>query len=59
MQGVVDMHDAGWAHLDIKPDNVCMELKPSTPGGHCHVIDYGSALKPGTGVFESSTTLGR
>lgn len=23
LQGVVDMHDAGWAHLDIKPDN-CM-----------------------------------
>lgn len=50
LQGVVDMHDAGWAHLDLKPDNVCMELRPGTPGSHSYVIDYGSALRIGTGV---------
>ena len=50
LQGVVDMHNAGWAHLDIKPDNVCMELKPGTPCAQSYVIDYGSALKIGTGM---------
>lgn len=51
LQGVVDMHAAGWAHLDLKPDNVCMELRPGTPGSHSYVIDYGSALQLGTGVL--------
>lgn len=50
LQGVADMHNAGWAHLDIKPANICMELKPGTSGGHSYVIDYGSALKIGSGM---------
>lgn len=51
------MHDAGWAHLDVKPDNLCMELRPGTASSHCYLIDYGSALQLGTGVLINAVLL--
>ena len=49
VQGVVDMHAAGWAHMDIKPDNTCMELKGESAELHGYLIDYGSCIKQATG----------
>lgn len=55
LQGVKDLHDAGWAHLDIKPDNLCMVMHPSTAQVHSYVIDYGSCHLQGAGKQQSST----
>ena len=49
MQGVVHMHAANMAHLDLKPDNICMEMKDGQT--HTCVVDYGSCLQQDTGEF--------
>lgn len=47
LQGVADMHDAGWARLDIKPDNLCMAMQPSTYDVQLYIMDYGSCQLQG------------
>lgn len=52
LQGVIDMHEAGWAHMDIKPDNTILGRQPGADKLHAYVIDYGSCLQPGTGIYQ-------
>jgi hypothetical protein len=47
-QGIVNLHKFGWAHLDLKPDNLCMEMKNGLP--HPCVVDYGAAFEQGSGM---------
>ena len=47
-QGIVNLHKFGWAHLDLKPDNLCMEMKNGLP--HPYVVDYGAAFEQGSGM---------
>jgi serine/threonine protein kinase len=42
-QGLKAMHQMGWAHCDIKPNNILRNDK-----GHVKVIDFGQACKIGT-----------
>ena len=42
-QGLKYMHQMGWAHCDIKPNNILRNDK-----GHVKVIDFGQACKIGT-----------
>ena len=51
------MHDAGWAHLDIKPDNICMVQQPNAAHVHSCVIDYGSCQQQGAGILCSLTAV--
>lgn len=48
MQGVAHLHAANIAHMDLKPENICMEMK----GGQTStwVVDYGSAMQQDTGA---------
>ena len=50
MQGTVALHEAGWAHLDIKPDNVCVALDADSHLPHCYLVDYGSCHQHATGI---------
>ena len=45
LQGIAAIHDAGWAHMDIKPDNLCAEVIAGQL--HPYVVDFGSSLKQG------------
>ena len=47
MQGVAAIHDAGWAHMDIKPDNLCAEIIAGQL--HPYVVDFGSSLELAAG----------
>src|SRR3954464_667054 len=42
-QGLKAMHQMGWAHCDIKPNNILRNDK-----GHVKVIDFGQSCKIGT-----------
>jgi serine/threonine-protein kinase len=42
-QGLKSMHQMGWAHCDIKPNNILRNDK-----GHVKVIDFGQSCKIGT-----------
>ena len=44
LQPIAEIHAAGWAHVDLKPDNICFE---TGPGGIIipYVIDFGSAVE--------------
>ena len=42
----MEMHAAGWAHLDLKPDNACLEVTDGRLLGK--LIDFGSAYPLGT-----------
>ena len=44
-QGIVNMHAAGWAHMDLKPDNLCFEMKHGQ--AHPYIIDYRSCIEEG------------
>ena len=50
LQAVVEMHEVGWAHLDIKPSNLILERLPGTASLHPYLIDYGSCLQLGSGT---------
>lgn len=52
VQGTAAVHDAGWAHMDLKPDNTCMEIEDGLP--HSYLVDFGSSLMQGTCRFTSS-----
>ena len=41
------MHAAKWAHMDLKPDNLCMEMRDGLT--HTSVVDCGSSWKLGSG----------
>lgn len=49
--GLADMHDAGWAHLDIKPSNIVSSRCGTEPGGdtytHYYLVDFGSSVRLG------------
>lgn len=36
------MHDADWAHLDLKPANLCMEI--SNGQTQTFLVDFGSSM---------------
>ncbi|KAL0045396.1 hypothetical protein WJX82_005556 [Trebouxia sp. C0006] len=42
VQGIADMHDADWAHLDLKPANLCMEI--SNGQTQTFLVDFGSSM---------------
>jgi serine/threonine protein kinase len=50
--GMADMHDAGWAHLDIKPANIVISRHVGEEGvgafSHHSLIDFGSSVRLGT-----------
>ncbi len=46
VQGTAAVHDAGWAHMDLKPDNLCMEIQDGLP--HPYLVDFGSSLMQDT-----------
>ncbi|KAL0021754.1 hypothetical protein WJX79_003949 [Trebouxia sp. C0005] len=46
VKGTAAVHDAGWAHMDLKPDNTCMEIEDGLP--HSYLVDFGSSLMQGT-----------
>ena len=37
------MHDADWAHLDLKPANLCMEI--SNGQTQTFMVDFGSSMQ--------------
>ena len=37
------MHDADWAHLDLKPANLCMEI--SNDQTQTFMVDFGSSMQ--------------
>lgn len=41
LQGVVNTHAAGWSHLDLKPENICVEW-PEDGGPTAFLVDFGS-----------------
>ncbi len=41
--GLKAMHDAGWVHADIKPNNILV-----TDGGAVKIIDFGQSCRTGT-----------
>ena len=57
LQGVVDMHDAGWAHLDLQPDSIGMAMQPDTALVHSYIMEYGFCQLQGAGKRHSSATL--
>ena len=42
LQTIAEMHAAGWAHVDLTPDNICVEAEPGRKPVP-YVIDFGSA----------------
>jgi len=52
VQGTAAVHDAGWAHMDLKPDNLCMEIQDGLP--HPYLVDFGSSLMQDTSRFTIS-----
>ena len=44
-QGLSHMHEKGWLHLDVKPDNLLI-----APTGEVRVIDFSLAEKPAGGL---------
>ena len=57
LQGVVDLHDAGWAHLDLDPDHLCMVRQPDTAEVHSYIVGYGSCQLQGAGKQQVSAAL--
>ena len=53
LQGVMEMHAAGWAHLDLKPDNACLEIADGRLLGK--LIDFGSAYPLGTSEYMATS----
>lgn len=51
-QGIVNMHTAGWAHMDLKPDNLCIEMKNGQ--AHPYIIDFGSTFQIGSSKLTAS-----
>lgn len=51
---LVKLHQAGWVHRDIKPQNICLDVE-----GNPHLIDYGLSLEKINGqvMAEASGTL--
>ena len=48
VQDIAHLHAAGRAHMDLKPDNVCMQLKDGVY--HTYVLDLGSCVEQDTGA---------
>ncbi|KAL3157150.1 hypothetical protein ABBQ38_001391 [Trebouxia sp. C0009 RCD-2024] len=46
VQGVAHLHATNWAHMDLKPDNLCLELKDGQ--SYTSVVDLGSSLQQDT-----------
>ncbi|MFH5806440.1 protein kinase [Alienimonas sp. DA493] len=44
-QGLAHMHEKGWLHLDLKPDNLLV-----APSGEVRVIDFSLSEKPAGGL---------
>ncbi len=51
-ESLVTLHEAGWIHADIKPDNIQV-----SPQGHGTLIDLGFALRLGSAECEPGATL--
>ena len=54
-QGLAHMHDKGWLHLDVKPDNLLV-----APTGEVRVIDFSLCAKPAgglSGLFGGSSDI--
>ena len=49
LQGIVELHEAGFCHLDLKPQNLCMLAGATVEELHPIIIDYGSAVSLETG----------
>ncbi|MCA9040275.1 MAG: protein kinase [Planctomycetaceae bacterium] len=48
-QGLAVMHDKGWIHMDIKPENLL-----ANKSGEVKIIDFSLAKRPGGGLFGAS-----
>ncbi|KAL3157152.1 Ribosomal protein S6 kinase alpha-5 [Trebouxia sp. C0009 RCD-2024] len=46
VRGVAHLHASNWAHMDLKPDNLCLELKDGQ--SYTSVVDLGSSLQQNT-----------
>ena len=47
------MHQAGWLHRDLKPDNILLDRD-----GHVKLADFGSCMKLNNGKVTSNNTVG-
>lgn len=45
MQGLADLHKAGFVHGDIKPENMLVNVDPETNKTHIRISDWGKADK--------------
>ncbi|MAT14500.1 MAG: hypothetical protein CMJ46_04435, partial [Planctomyces sp.] len=51
-QGLAAMHDKGWIHLDVKPDNIL-----ANKSAEVKLIDFSLARRPGKGLFSGKSKL--
>jgi serine/threonine-protein kinase len=60
--GLLDIHEAGYAHLDIKPANIVSRRLGTEPGGEpftqYYLIDFGSSVRVGAGGYTTATIPG-
>lgn len=49
IQGVKELHDAGFYHMDLKPENLCMVAGAKVEDLHAYVVDLGSCVDPQDG----------